>query len=137
MLEAGFEKHDRIGIYSTNNTSWVLTQYACTLADLVLVTINPAYRVEDLKHALKLTNLNGIVVSNGEFPRRIITNVERLLHKGEGEDKVAIKSSEFPHLKKVFVVNCANTKEENFGFFNEHLRKSPSPKYLARVDEIV
>jgi len=52
FVHLGFQKHDRIGIYSPNCWEWAVTQYAASLADLILVNINPAYQVTELKYAL-------------------------------------------------------------------------------------
>ena len=52
LLALGLEPGDRIGIWSPNNAEWVLTQFATAKAGLVLVNINPAYRVTELEFAL-------------------------------------------------------------------------------------
>ncbi len=44
LLTLGLKPGDRIGIWSPNNSEWVLTQFATAKAGLVLVNINPAYR---------------------------------------------------------------------------------------------
>ena len=44
LLALGLEPGDRIGIWSPNNTEWVLTQFATAKIGLILVNINPAYR---------------------------------------------------------------------------------------------
>ena len=44
LLTLGLEPGDRIGIWSPNNSEWVLTQFATAKAGLILVNINPAYR---------------------------------------------------------------------------------------------
>ena len=43
LLEMGHQKGDRVGIYSLNNSQWLLLQLACARADLILVNINPAF----------------------------------------------------------------------------------------------
>ncbi|MGH3097660.1 MAG: AMP-binding protein [Streptosporangiales bacterium] len=53
LHRAGFGKGDRVGIWSTNNASWVLAQYATARAGIVLVNINPSYRTHELGYALK------------------------------------------------------------------------------------
>lgn len=53
LVHLGFEKGDRVGIYSQNNIEWAVAQFATALADLILVNINPAYRANELKYALE------------------------------------------------------------------------------------
>jgi fatty-acyl-CoA synthase len=42
LLALGLEPGDRIGIWSPNNSEWVVAQYATAKAGLILVNINPA-----------------------------------------------------------------------------------------------
>ena len=52
LLALGLEPGDRIGIWSPNNAEWALTQFATAKAGLILVNINPAYRLAELYYAL-------------------------------------------------------------------------------------
>ena len=53
LVSMGLEPGDRVGIWSPNNAEWVVTQFATAKAGLVLVNINPAYRVHELEYCLK------------------------------------------------------------------------------------
>ena len=48
MLAAGLHKGDRVGVWSPNRSEWALTQYATAKAGVILVNINPAYRLNEL-----------------------------------------------------------------------------------------
>jgi fatty-acyl-CoA synthase len=48
---------DRVGIWSPNRVEWLLTQFATARAGLVLVNINPAYRIAELEYALNKVGL--------------------------------------------------------------------------------
>src|SRR5262252_10828852 len=52
LVALGLEPGDRIGIWSPNNAEWAVTQFATAKAGLILVNINPAYRVSELDYAL-------------------------------------------------------------------------------------
>src|SRR6201999_4679058 len=52
FLALGLERGARIGIWSLNRPEWTLTQFAAAKAGLILVTINPAYRLSELEFAL-------------------------------------------------------------------------------------
>jgi fatty-acyl-CoA synthase len=51
-LALGLERGDRIGVWSPNNAEWVITQFTTAKAGLILVNINPAYRLAELEYAL-------------------------------------------------------------------------------------
>jgi fatty-acyl-CoA synthase len=52
LLALGLAPGDRVGIWSPNNSEWVITQFATAKAGLILVNINPAYRLSELDYAL-------------------------------------------------------------------------------------
>ncbi len=63
LLALGLEPGDRIGIWSPNNTEWVLTQFAAAKAGLVLVTINPAYRTSELDYCLDKVGCRAMILA--------------------------------------------------------------------------
>ncbi len=61
LLRLGLEPGDRVGIWSHNNVPWVLMQLATAKAGLILVNINPAYRVAELEYALNKVDCKALV----------------------------------------------------------------------------
>jgi fatty-acyl-CoA synthase len=56
----GLERGDRVGIWSASCAEWVLLQFACARAQLVLVNINPAYRSHELRYVLKRSGMRAL-----------------------------------------------------------------------------
>ena len=52
---------DRVGIWSHNNAQWLLMQLATAKVGLILVNINPAYRVSELDYALNRVGCKALV----------------------------------------------------------------------------
>ena len=52
LLALGLEPGDRVGIWSPNNAEWTVTQFATAKAGIILVNINPSYRLTELEYAL-------------------------------------------------------------------------------------
>lgn len=63
LLALGLEPGERIGIWSPNNAEWVVTQYATAKAGLVLVNINPAYRLSELEYALNKVGCRALIIA--------------------------------------------------------------------------
>jgi len=63
LLALGLRPGDRIGIWSPNNAEWVLTQFATAKAGLILVNINPAYRLAELDYALNKVACRALVTA--------------------------------------------------------------------------
>ncbi len=63
LLALGLEPGDRIGIWSPNNAEWVVTQFATAKAGLILVNINPAYRISELEYALNKVSCKALITA--------------------------------------------------------------------------
>ncbi len=61
MLAAGLQRGDRVGVWGPNRAEWTLVQYATAKAGLILVNINPAYRVSELQYVLGQSGCRWIV----------------------------------------------------------------------------
>ena len=61
----GLQKGDRVGIWSANVSEWVLAQFGTALAGLILVNINPAYRVHEFDYAMKKSGCRALILSAG------------------------------------------------------------------------
>jgi len=57
----GLAKGDRVGIWSPNRVEWVVTQFATARMGLILVNVNPAYRLSELTYALQVSGCRAIV----------------------------------------------------------------------------
>jgi fatty-acyl-CoA synthase len=64
LLALGLSPGDRVGIWSPNNAEWVVTQFATAKAGLILVNINPAYRLSELDYALNKVGCKAIVTAD-------------------------------------------------------------------------
>jgi fatty-acyl-CoA synthase len=88
FIAAGVAKGDRIGIWSTNCTAWVIVQFAAAKVGAVLVNINPAYRLSELEFALAQSETQFLLIGEGFKDTRY-------------EDMVAKVRSRLPHLRRV------------------------------------
>jgi fatty-acyl-CoA synthase len=63
LLALGLDPGDRVGIWSPNNAEWVVTQLATAKAGLILVNINPAYRLAELEYTLNKVDCKGLITA--------------------------------------------------------------------------
>ena len=63
LIAAGLEKGDRLGIWAPNLPEWTLIQYATAKIGVVLVNINPAYRVHELGFVLEQAGISVLVAA--------------------------------------------------------------------------
>ncbi|MGH6989044.1 MAG: AMP-binding protein [Stellaceae bacterium] len=64
LLALGLEPGDRVGIWSPNNAEWCVTQFATAKAGLILVNINPAYRLSELDYVLNKVGCKALVTAD-------------------------------------------------------------------------
>ncbi|WP_018915000.1 AMP-binding protein [Thiomonas sp. FB-6] len=62
MLRSGLARGDRVGIWAHNCVEWVLMQLATAKVGVVLVNINPAYRVSEVEYALNKVGCKALVL---------------------------------------------------------------------------
>jgi fatty-acyl-CoA synthase len=63
LVALGLRPGERIGIWSPNNAEWVVTQFATAKAGLILVNINPAYRLVELEYALNKVGCRALITA--------------------------------------------------------------------------
>ena len=64
LLKLGLGKGDRVGIWSPNRPEWVLTQFATARIGVILVTINPAYRLAEVEYVLNKVACKALVTAS-------------------------------------------------------------------------
>jgi len=55
-----FAPGERIAVWASNIPEWVIMEYACGLAGVVLVTVNPSYQRDELAYVLRQSRSAGI-----------------------------------------------------------------------------
>jgi fatty-acyl-CoA synthase len=63
LIALGLQPGDRVGIWSPNNSEWAITQFATAKAGLILVNINPAYRLAELEYALNKAGCKALITA--------------------------------------------------------------------------
>ena len=101
LLALGLEPGDRIGIWSPNNSEWAVTQFAAAKAGLILVNINPAYRLAELEYALNKVECRALVTAEAFKSSRYIEMLRRLAPELDGARPGALKAATLPHLETV------------------------------------
>ncbi|MCF6293085.1 MAG: AMP-binding protein [Robiginitomaculum sp.] len=83
LLELGLKPGDRIGIWAPNCAEWVITQFATSLAGMILVNINPDYRPRELKFALEKVGCKALVLANKSEHANYVQMVDDLKTQGD------------------------------------------------------
>jgi fatty-acyl-CoA synthase len=60
----GLAPGDRAGVWATNCVEWVIMQFGCALAGVVLVNINPSYRAHELSYVLGKSRIRALFLNS-------------------------------------------------------------------------
>jgi len=128
LLRLGFVPGDRLGIWSQNNSEWLITQLASAKAGLVLVNINPGYRLQELRYALNLVQCRGLIFSPAFKATNYLQMLQDLLPELPTCDPGRLTSQAVPSLE--FAIQIGSEPGPGCLSFDDLLR-------IARDDELV
>ena len=114
LLLLGLEPGERVGIWAPNCAEWVITQFATAKAGLILVNINPAYRLPELDYALSKVGCSALIVAPQVKTSNYIDMLHELLPELASCPAGALSSSKYPSLKTLIRLE----EEKSPGFFN-------------------
>ena len=104
LLALGLQPGERIGIWSPNNAEWVVTQFATAKAGLILVNINPAYRLAELEYALNKVGCRALITATSfktsDYVGMVNTLAPELRHARPGH----LDAAKLPALKMVIQI---------------------------------
>src|SRR5271155_5642628 len=104
FLALGLERGARIGVWSLNRPEWTLTQFAAAKAWLILVTINPAYRLSELEFALAKVGCAAIVTATAFKTSNYMEMLNALLPELAKAPPGDLHAARLPHLRAVIQV---------------------------------
>lgn len=101
LLAMGLKPGERVGIWAPNCWEWTVTQFATAKAGMILVNINPAYRLSELEYALGKVGCAAII-SAGRFKSSdYIAMLNRLLPELGGIGEGPLAAAKAPELRHV------------------------------------
>ncbi len=101
LLGLGLQKGDRVGIWSHNNVQWVLTQIATAKAGIVLVNINPAYRIAELEYALNKVGCKTLITMTSFKTSDYLEMIRAIAPEISGAAPGSLQAARVPSLKTV------------------------------------
>jgi len=104
LIELGLEPGTRIGICSPNNMEWTVTQFATAKAGLILVNINPAYRLAELEFALNKVACTALITATAFKSSDYIGMLRELAPEIGSAAPGDLAAAKLPHLRTVIQI---------------------------------
>lgn len=134
LLGLGLKSGDRVAIWSPNRPEWLIAQFATARLGLILVNINPAYRLAELEYALNLAECRGIIAADSFKTSQYLEMLRTLAPEIDGAGGGDIHSKRLPHLR--FVVRMGQGTTPGMTGFDELLEKGRSNLDVNALDAI-
>ncbi|MBN9531472.1 MAG: AMP-binding protein [Alphaproteobacteria bacterium] len=133
LLALGLEPGDRIGIWSPNRYEWVVTQFATARVGLVLVNINPAYRLAEVDYALNKVAAKALIIAPSFKTSDYLGMMQTLAPELAEAEPGRLQAGRLPHLRMVIRMGPEKTP----GMLNyDAVTRLAGPAQRARLDKI-
>lgn len=104
LMDLGLEPGNRIGIWAPNCAEWAITQFATAKAGLILVNINPAYRLAELEYALNKVGCTALVTAVAFKTSDYIGMIRELAPELDAATPGVLRVARLPDLRHVIQV---------------------------------
>lgn len=98
LLAIGMQSGERLGIWAPNCAQWCIAQFASAKVGVILVNINPAYRLSELEYALQHSGCRWLICADTFKTSNYHAMLGELLPELAGSAKGALNSSVLPEL---------------------------------------
>ncbi len=133
LLAIGLGKGDRIGIWSPNRREWLLAQFATARIGLILVTINPAYRLEELEYALNKSGCRALIAASRFKSTDYLSMIRSLAPEIDSCEPGRLCAARLPVLRSVIRLGAG----EVAGMLNfDSLPDRAGPAQRLRLDAV-
>ncbi|MGE0282476.1 MAG: AMP-binding protein [Rhizobiaceae bacterium] len=133
LLALGLKTGERIGIWSPNRWEWLVTQFATARIGLILVNINPAYRLAELEYALNKVSCKALITAAKFKTSDYLGMLQALAPELADAEPGSLKSKTLPHLKIVIRMG----EDETPGMYNfADVLTMVGAEDLAQLDDI-
>ena len=104
LLALGIQKGDRVGIWSTNSSPWVIAQFATAKIGAILVNINPLNRAFELKHVLQQSECQTLLLIDGFRDANYVATINEICPEIPASAPGRLQSPALPALKNLVFV---------------------------------
>ncbi|MEX0300201.1 MAG: AMP-binding protein [Kordiimonas sp.] len=97
----GLTSGDRLGIWAPNCAEWTVTQFATAKLGIILVNINPAYRLSELEYALNKVECRAIITAESFKTSNYVQMLQKLAPELASAAPGKLSAAKIPSLEFV------------------------------------
>ncbi|HRH90149.1 MAG TPA: AMP-binding protein, partial [Rubrivivax sp.] len=134
LLELGLQRGDRLGIWSPNRAEWLVTQFATARIGVILVNINPAYRLSELEYALNVSGCRAIVTAERLKTSMYLQMLQTLAPELASSAPGTLKSAKLPALQ--WVIRMGDERTPGMLNYDELLQRGRAGGLRQQLDAL-
>ena len=132
LVAMGLKPGDRVGLWAPNCWEWVVVQFATARAGLILVNINPAYRLGELAFAIETTGCSALFLARQLKSSDYVAMLRELIPEIGINAGDALRSERFPKLAHLVLLDS----EPEAGFLSfKDIASRAGPEHAASLRE--
>jgi len=120
----GLEKGDRVGIWSPNRPEWIVAQFATARLGIILVNINPAYRLIELEYALNKVGCRALISAEHFKNSDYLAMLRELAPELDLKGATRLRAKRLPQLE--WVIRLGDTRTPGMLNYTDVLRQGKS-----------
>jgi len=105
LMQMGVKKGDCVGIWATNYTEWIITQFSTAMIGAKLVTINPALREHELEYVLRDSECQTLILIEKFKSSKYLEMFYNIFPEAKKQIPGKLHSYKFPNLKNVIILS--------------------------------
>lgn len=133
LAALGLQRGDRLGIWSPNRVEWLVTQFATARIGVILVNINPAYRLHELEYALNVSGCRAIVSAEQLRTSKYLEMLQVLAPELATCKPGQLTAKRLPMLQ--FVIRMGDERSLGMFSYDEVLARGASMFNLRALDD--
>ncbi len=118
-MHLAVQKGDRVGIWATNCSEWVIVQFATAKIGAILVNVNPAYRAYELKFALEQSGCQTLIMVPNFKNADFVSIFFETCPEAKAAKAGTLSAADLPFLKNLILID--KTHPDSFFGWNQIL----------------
>jgi len=115
LRNIGLNTGDRVGIWAPNVTEWYLTHMACARGGFVLVNINPAYQLREIKYCINKVGVKSLISTYKFKTQNYYDILNSISPEISQSDPGRLKCKEMPTLESI-IISCDESLKGAFNY---------------------
>ncbi|KAK2820728.1 hypothetical protein Q5P01_023687 [Channa striata] len=132
LLGLGLKKGDRLGMWGPNIYEWVLFQFATAKAGIILVSVNPAYQLQEVEFALRKVGCKAVVCPTAFKTQKYCDMLRQICPEIESSTPGDIRSARLPDLRSVIVLDSRQPGMFHF----EDVMQAGSSQHVRQLHDL-